>query len=197
MAAIDRLGPGVPGRDGEPRDVDEAAAVAIGDSTQQRRRFRRQHRHGSDDAFDQGQPGIVVAVAPPLEQVAIDQATGEAHPDPGPGHGGVGQLGRNQVVERAIQVRQRKIDHQPGHRIDLGDRPRGLHCGRGHAASITRPSDPSGRTGSAVGELGQLLGPIGALPGEVGQLATEVPVRGGRRVDRAQQVEVTNDRRRA
>src|SRR3954447_15017318 len=58
-------------------------------------------------------------------------------------------------------------------------------------APTTRPAPPGG---SDAGRGPQRIDPVGALPRELGELAAEVAVRRGPRVDRAEQVEVADDR---
>ncbi len=52
----------------------------------------------------------------PLKQVAADKLPGEPDPDPAAGHRGLRQPFRHQVVEGPVQMGQRHIDQDPGHR---------------------------------------------------------------------------------
>ncbi len=47
-----------------------------------------------------------------------------------PGDRGLVEVGRHQVVEGPIEVRQRQIDHQPRDRVAFGDRPRAASPGQ-------------------------------------------------------------------
>ncbi|SHW59520.1 Uncharacterised protein [Mycobacteroides abscessus subsp. abscessus] len=78
----------------------------------------------------------MVGVRTPFEDEGVDQAAVE--PDLGPDArlGVVGQLGRHEVVELAVQVRHRQHGQHPSHGLVLG-----LLSGRGHAVGVADTAD--------------------------------------------------------
>ena len=58
----------------------------------------------------------VLADRGPLQQVAADKLTGEPDPDPAAGHRARREPFGHQVVEGPVQMGQRHIDQDPGHR---------------------------------------------------------------------------------
>ncbi len=109
------LHPRVPWRHREPEHVGQRAGVAVGDRPGQRGDLRREHRLRRHHPLHEAEPTVVVGGGEALEHVAADEPAGEPHPHPRPrpGGGGVGLV--HQVVERPVEVSQRRVDGDPGH----------------------------------------------------------------------------------
>ena len=58
------------------------------------------------------------AVRHPVENEAVDELTGEPHPDPASGDHRRRELLWHEVVERSVEVWQRHLDGDPGNRVD-------------------------------------------------------------------------------
>ena len=142
------LGGGVPGRYGEAQHVAAGAGVPGGDVSGQRGDRGTEHRLRADDAAHRGEPSGVAGLGLPREQVAADLLAREPHLDPAARHGVVRHRGRHQVVEGAVEVRQRQVHEDPGHRVDRGrlddlaglcrPRPRGPGAGLPHGLAQPR-----------------------------------------------------------
>ncbi|GFJ76589.1 hypothetical protein Phou_007690 [Phytohabitans houttuyneae] len=120
------------GRDGEAEDVGEVARVAVGDGPGQPRHLGREHDLRRDDLFDVEQLLLERRLLGPLQQPAVDELAGEAHLDPRARLGALVELGRHQVVERAVEVRERDVhanasDRQPWSRLPVARRLAGRH----------------------------------------------------------------------
>ena len=81
---------------------------------------RAEDRLGADDTAQRRQPADVVGLAAALDQEPVDVLAGEPDLHPGAGHRLLGHRGRDQVVERLVEVRQRQVDQHPRHRVHLG-----------------------------------------------------------------------------
>ena len=117
------LDPGVPRRQRQPEHVDHRPRPAVGDRPGQPGHLGGQHRLGGHRPLDEGQPAVVLGGRDPLQDDRVDQLAGEPDPDPGAGGDGVVQRARHRVVERAVQVGERDVDHDPGDRVPLGGHP--------------------------------------------------------------------------
>ena len=94
----------------------------------------------------------------PLQQIAVDQLAGEPDPDPDPWLGLLVQVGRNQVVEGAVQMGQRDVHRDPRDRQPFGGGrwwpgPGGPDLGPDQLELFPRTADIAGRAG-----LGGLAG---------------------------------------
>ena len=130
------LGPGVPGRDGQPQHVGQGARVAVGDLPGQGHDLRAEHRFRRDHPVQPGQAPAVRAGGHPVQQVPVDELAGEPDPDPAAGYRLAGQPFRDQVIERPVQVGQRDVDGHPGDR-QLGRVGPGIPPGPARAARRT------------------------------------------------------------
>ena len=108
-----RLDAGVPGRQGQAQDVGQRARAPVGDRARHRQQLGGRHLLRAHDGRELGQRARVVRGVGPLEQPAVDEPPGEAHPHPdarlrvlrhGLGHG---------VVEGPVEVRQPGVDGDP------------------------------------------------------------------------------------
>ena len=129
------LGAGVPGRDRQPEHIGEGPGVAVRDLAGERRDLGAQHRLGRHDPLQVGEPPAMFAGGRPLQQVAARQLAGEPHPDPAPGDRGLRQPLWHEVVERPVEVGERDVHGDPGHRQLLGWRP-GAPAAAGGASAI-------------------------------------------------------------
>jgi hypothetical protein len=141
---LGRLGCRVPGRHPEPDDVDEVAGPPVGDRPEQGRRLGREHRLGSDGAFEEGQCALVLGAPAALDDVRVDEPAGEpdAYPRAGPYLTVEGR--RDLVVEQPIEMRQRDVDVQPRDRIvsrRLAARPGSRRPPARHAPFLPVPAD--------------------------------------------------------
>jgi len=124
------LGARVPRWDREAQHVGDGAGVAVGERAGERRHLGRQDRLGGDDLRDRCKAALVRAVVGELEHVAVDEAAGEAHLDPAARDDALGEVLGDRVVERAVQMRQRRVDE------DSRDTPLcGTHFGQRPAAA--------------------------------------------------------------
>ena len=180
----------------------------------------REHGLGGDDPPQRHQRAVVLGLLDALEDVPVDVLRAEPHLDPRArarrssrqrgrargtrrrGRGAPGP-GRRTPVRRAA-ARRAGPRRSPAGRAASAAAARRASAARRPSLTSTAIPPPaptpvarsSRRPPSAHRGL-QVRDAVGALPGELGQLATEVPVRGGPAVDRAQQVEVADDRGRA
>ena len=69
----------------------------------------------------------MVGVGAALEEEAVDEPTVEPDPDPDAGLGLVGLIGRDEVVELAVEVRHRQHRQHARDRLVLGRVPGGAH----------------------------------------------------------------------
>jgi hypothetical protein len=109
-------------RDRQPEHVGQGAGIAVGDLAGERRDLRAQHRLGRNDPLQVGQPPRVLTGGRALQQVAACQLAREPHPDPAPGDRGRRQPLWHQIVERPVEVGERDLDRDPGHRQLFGGR---------------------------------------------------------------------------
>lgn len=131
------LGPGVPGRDREPEDVPQGAAVALGDGPGGGQDAGGQDGLGADHRPQRHQPALVLGLRDPLQEEAVVEAAGEAHPHPHPRPGRLVEVGRHQVVEGAVQVGQAGVDEHPRHGVLLRDGAVGHRAASGRARTGT------------------------------------------------------------
>ena len=111
---------GVPRRDGQPQHVGPGAGIPCGDRVDQAAHLGRQHRLGGDHPVQPAQLADMVGVRTPFEHERIDEPAVEAHPYPHAGLCVVGLLGRDEIVELAIQMRHRQHGQHPGDGFVLG-----------------------------------------------------------------------------
>ncbi len=145
------LGGRVAGRHGQPEHVGPAAGVPLGDGGGERHDLGREDRLGAHDPPQRRQPAGVLGLGDPLDDVAVDVLAREPHLHPRPRHRGVGVLGRDEVVEGAVEVGQRHVDQHPRDRVDGG---------RLHVRGLPRPGRRRLRlrVGHRGAEAGQHLG---------------------------------------
>lgn len=122
-----RLDPRVPRRHRQPQHVGAGAGVAGGDRVGEGGDLRGQHDFRGDDPVEPAEPAGVLAARGPGQQEAVDEPAGEpdAHPHAHPRLGI--ELTRDQIVELAVEMRQRQQRQDPRHRIRLGGGPVGGH----------------------------------------------------------------------
>ncbi len=87
----------------------------------------------------------MVGIGSPLQQVRVDQPAVEPHPDPHAGLGVIGLLLRHQIVEFAVQVRNREQGKHPRDGLMLGGA-----AGDGHCAGLADLSDARPKNMPAV-----------------------------------------------
>ena len=117
----------------EPQDVGKRTRVVVRDRPGEGGDLGGEHRLRRDDPVEEGEPAGVVAAGRTLEQVAVGQLASESDPDPASGHGRGGELVRDEIVEWAVEVRERDVDGDPGDR-----QLRGL-CSHGRLARRPPP----------------------------------------------------------
>ncbi len=120
------LDAGVPGWDGQAEDVGEGARVAVGDLACQGGDLRGEDRLRRGHPLQEGEAAFVVALVDAFEQEAVHELSGEPNPTRQPGTALRVQRRRDEVVERAVQVRQRHVDGHPRHGQRLGGPPPAL-----------------------------------------------------------------------
>ena len=118
----------MPWRHRQAEHLRQRPGVAVRHLAGQTRHLGSEHLLGGDHPPQWGQPAVVVTRPETLEHEGIDVLTGETHAYPHPWPGGAGQGCGYGVVERAVQVGQRDVHHDPGDREFLRDR-----CGPGSA----------------------------------------------------------------
>jgi hypothetical protein len=81
----------------------------------------------------------VVGVGAPFEQERIDQPTAEPDPQPDPGLRIVGAFGGHEIVELAVEMRNRQHRQHARDRLVLGRLPGlGHHDGLAEASDVAR-----------------------------------------------------------
>ncbi|AFU03590.1 hypothetical protein AW168_15005 [Nocardia brasiliensis] len=137
------------GWDGEAEDVGSGAGVAGGYGGGQLADFRSQDAFGGDDAFEFHQFAAVVAARAALQEVAVDQSSGEADAHAHTRLRDFVQFGRDQVVEVTVEVRGRQQRKHPSDRVLHARRPprqnplrgRGIRRRLAHAALAGSAAD--------------------------------------------------------
>ena len=114
---------GVPRRDGQPQHVGPGAGIACGDRVDQAAHLGRQHRLGGDHPVQPAQLADMIGVRTPFEHERIDEPAVEAHPYPHAGLCVIGLLGRDEIVELAVQMRHRQHGQHPSDGFVLGGMP--------------------------------------------------------------------------
>ena len=61
---------------------------------------------------------MITAIGP-VEHEPVGELAGEPHPNPASGYCSRSGSFRNEIVERPVEMRQRDIDRDPGHRPPL------------------------------------------------------------------------------
>ncbi len=109
----------------QPQHVGQCPAVVVGHRAAHRRQVGGQHDLVADDASQRGECSGVLRLGSALQDEPVVVATGQPDPDPDPrvDPGGVGL--RHGILERPVQVSQRRVDHHPRHRQVVGHRPGG------------------------------------------------------------------------
>ena len=108
------------GRDGHPDDVRGRAGRAGGDVLGQPHDLRGEHGQRGQHPAQGLDPVHDLGLARALEHEARQLLPAEADLDAGARHRRPGQLGRHEVVERAVQVRDVGVQQHPGHGVVLG-----------------------------------------------------------------------------
>ena len=111
-----RLDPGVPRRDRQPQHVGHRARIAGGHRAGQVEDRRAEHGLGRHHLGDGGQAARMLRGRQPLGDEAADQPSGEPDPHANARLGRLGQRRRHEVVERAVEVSQRHVEHHAGDR---------------------------------------------------------------------------------
>jgi hypothetical protein len=103
----------VPWGEREAKDVGQRPRAPVGDRPGERQQRGRSDLLGADDRGELRERALVVRRVDALEQPAVDESAGEAHPDADAGlrvlrHG----LGHG-VVERPVEVGKAGVDGDP------------------------------------------------------------------------------------
>ena len=100
----------------QPDDIGERTGVAVRHSPAEAHRFRTEDDFVGHHPLEPTQPTDVLAGVAALQQVAAHPLTREPYPHSSARHGQLVEVGRHEVVEGSIQVRQRDVDGHGGHR---------------------------------------------------------------------------------
>ncbi len=119
----------MPRRDRGAQHVGQGARVPVGDGPRERQHLGREHRVGRHDPLQPGQRTLGVRARRPGDDPPVDLLAGEADAHPYAGLRGKTHRRGHGVVEGAVQVRQRDVHHDLGHRVGLGQPFRGLGTG--------------------------------------------------------------------
>ena len=106
----------MPGWDRQTKDVSERPGIAVSDDSGEARDLRGQHLLGRDHRTQARQSSTMLGFGNTLNDVAVDQLTGEpdAHAHPRPGQQTL--LLGNGVVEESVKMWQRDVDRNAGDR---------------------------------------------------------------------------------
>ncbi len=118
---------GVALRYGEPEHVREGARVAVGDGAGQAGDFLGEHLLGGYHPLQVAEAALVLAVGGPLDEEAVGQLAREPDPDPDARPRLVGEPLGDEVVKRAVEVRERQVHRDPARR-DCRPRAAGSAC---------------------------------------------------------------------
>lgn len=150
---------GMAWREGQTKNIDQCAGVAVGYRPRQPRNRRSQHRQRRDDRAESRQAPGMIAAGATLEHITVDELPGKAHADANTWHRfctlGLG----DQVVEGTVEVRERNVDEHACDRIGarLGRGGRGLLASSaGFAARLRWGQIAERELVAAVGCLGHL-----------------------------------------
>jgi hypothetical protein len=124
----------MPGRHTKSKHIGEGSRPTISDRAEELGCFRRQNRIAAYAALKVGKLPVMAAISKSLQYPAVDQPSRESHPDPGPRLNGIGNVGRNEIVEGPVKMGQRRVNGHPGD---------GQRCGR-LATGPDRAGCPSG-----------------------------------------------------
>ena len=116
------FGTGVTRRDRQPEHVGQGAGAAVGDLPGERRDLRAQHRLGRNYPLQIGQPPRMLADGLPVPAGSRPSAGPRTAPLPGTRGPRPPPAAGHQVVEQPVEVGERDVDRDPGHRQMLGGR---------------------------------------------------------------------------
>jgi hypothetical protein len=121
------LDTGVARRHREPQHVRPGAGVSGRDRVDQAPHVGRQHRLGRHHPVEPAELADMVGVRPSFQHERIDQAAVETHACPNAGLSVVGLIGRDEVIEFAVQVRHRQHRQHASDGLVLGGPAAGAH----------------------------------------------------------------------
>ena len=97
----------------QPEHVSEGARVPVGDGAGQAGDFPGEHLLGGHYPLQVTQGALMLAVGGPLDEEAVGQLACEPDPDPDAWSCLVSEPLRDEVVKRAVEVRQRQVYRDP------------------------------------------------------------------------------------
>ena len=118
---------GVPRRHRQAQHVGPGARITGCDGVGETPDLVGQHRFAGDHLVQPAELPDVVGVGAAFEEETVDEPTVEPDPDPDAGLGLVGLIGRDEVVELAVEVRHRQHRQHTRDRLVLGRVPGGAH----------------------------------------------------------------------